>query len=255
MQDGSAVGAVGRFLRAGKACVRSAPVVMALAGAAGAQTFTPPQGCTGFLTVQARGCKVSNHYTCSADAPGDQWRVDFNRDGAYFVSRIDRETQWVLSLDLDDGTEQRLAPNPADPASFSGLLATGTDTYDFGQITGGGRQTRIRGFDTLTGRKVVIDGIELEETSFELRESLPDGTVLNTGRGREYIHRAWRLFFAGPSEWDGGGGFEPLDRSPVTFAQPGEPGFMSAKPDYDCDAQLARSPAPAPAQETRHDPL
>lgn len=240
-------------MRAGGACVRSAAVLLMLAQVGGAQTFTPPQGCTGFLTVQARGCKVSNHYRCSADAPGDQWRVDFNAEGPYFVSRIDYETQWVFSLDLGDGTEQRLAPNPADPASFSALLATGTDSYDFIQTGSDGRSTRVRGFDTLTGRTVTIDGIALEETSFELRESLLDGTVLNTGRGREYIHRDWRLFFSGPSEWDGGGGFEPLDRRPVTFAQPGETGFMSSKPTFDCDAQLAR--APAPAQEIRHDPL
>ncbi len=230
-------------------------MLAALAAPAAAQTFTPPPGCTGFLTVQARGCKVSNHYRCTADAPGDQWRVDFNADGPYFVSRIDRETQWVFSVDLFDGVEQTLAPNPADPASFSGLLATGTDTYDFVQTGSDGRSMRIRGFDTLTGRKVVVDGIELEETTFELRESLPDGTVQSTGRGHEYLHRGWRMFLSGPSEWDVGAGFEPLDRSPVTFAQPGERGFMSAKPDYDCDAQLARSPAPAPAQETRHDPL
>lgn len=226
-----------------------------LAAPAAAQTFTPPPGCTGFLTVQARGCKVSNHYRCSADAPGDQWRVDFNADGAYFVSRIDVETQWVFSLDLADGREQTLAPNPVDPASFSTLLATGKDSYDFVQITKGASNTRVQGSDTLTGRKVVIDGVTLEETTFELRESLPDGTVQSTGRGREYIHRDWRMFLSGPSEWDVGNGFEPLDRSPVTFAEPGERGFMSAKPDYDCDAQLARAPAPALAQETRHDPL
>lgn len=219
------------------------PALIALACMAAvsakAQTFEPPPGCTGFLTVQARGCKVSNHYRCAADAPGDQWRVDFGQDGPYFVSRIDRETQWVLSVDLISGVEQQLAPSPADPASFSGLIVTGTDTYDFSQISSDGGTNRIRGFDTLTGRKVVIDGIELEETSFEFREADAMGNPVSTARGNEYIHRAWRLFFSGPSEWDSGEGFEPYDRSPVTFAQPGEPGFMSMKPEFDCDAQLA----------------
>ena len=206
---------------------------------AAAQTFTPPEGCTAFVTVQARGCKVSNHYRCSGDAPGEQWRVDFDGEGAYFVSKIDAETQWVLSVDLISGIEQRLSPAPADPASFSGLLSTGTDTYDFGQTGSDGRQSRVRGFDTLTGRKVVIDGITLEETAFELRETAEDGSLLNAGRGHEYIHRDWRLFLSGPSEWDGGEGFRPVDRSPVTFAGPGEPGFLSARPDYDCDVQSA----------------
>ena len=209
------------------------------APAVSAQTFTPPPGCTGFLTVQARGCKVSNHYRCDGDAPGEQWRADFDAEGPYFVSKIDYETQWVLSVDLISGSEQTLSPNPADAASFSGLLATGTDTYDFGQTADTGGSTRVRGFDTLTGRKVVIDGVELEETNFELREMQADGSLLHAGRGKEYIHRTWRLFFSGPSEWDGGEGFRAVDRSPVTFAQPGEAGFMAAKPEYDCDAQLA----------------
>lgn len=34
-----------------------------------AGSFTPPEGCETFLTVQARGCRVSNHYRCEADAP------------------------------------------------------------------------------------------------------------------------------------------------------------------------------------------
>ena len=36
-----------------------------------ASTFTPPAGCTTWLTVQARACRVSHHYRCTADAPGD----------------------------------------------------------------------------------------------------------------------------------------------------------------------------------------
>lgn len=216
------------------------PALLALlASPAMAQTFVPPPGCTGFLTVQSRGCKVANYYKCDADAPGDQWRVDFGAEGAFFVSKIDFETQWVLSLDLITGLEQQLAPNPQDPASFSGLLSTGTDTYDFRQTGNDGSETRVRGFDTLTGRKLVVDGVELEETSFEFRETRADGGALSTARGNEFIHRGMRLFFSGPSEWDTGEGFQPYDGSPVTFDRPGEPGFMSMKPEYDCDAQLA----------------
>lgn len=201
--------------------------------------FTPPPGCEGFLTVQSRGCKLSNHYICAADPAGDQWRVDFGPLGPYFVSRIDAEAQWVQSLDLISGEEQELAPGAADPASFSGLIQTGTDTYDFAQVSSDGSRNRVRGFDTLTGRKVVIGGVELEETGFEFRETTADGTFLNAARGHEYIHRKWRLFFSGPSEWDGGEGFTAYDHSPVRFDQPGDKGFMAVTPEFDCDAQLA----------------
>lgn len=241
--------------RALAACLCAGALLPALPTAA--QVFTPPPGCTGFLTVQAKGCKVSNHYRCEADAPGTQWRVDFNIDGAYFVSQTDAEAQWLRSVDLRSGVEQELAPDGLDPASFSGLIETGTDTYDFAQISSDKQRNRVRGFDTLTGRKVTIDGIALEETSFEFRETLADGTFRHAARGNEYIHRGWRLFFAGPSEWDDGNGWQPYDRSPMTFAQPGEPGFMSTKPEFDCDAQLARAVPTNDqlARETRHDPL
>ncbi|MDZ4134106.1 MAG: hypothetical protein U1D06_00720, partial [Paracoccaceae bacterium] len=128
-------------------------------GAAHAQTpFAPPAGCTGWLTVQARQCRVSNYYTCAADTPGDQWRADFYQDGPFFLSRIDREGQWMESIDLFPTQRQSLVPDPEDPASFSALLG-GLDTFAFELTKDDGTQTRVKGYDRLTGQAVVIDGI------------------------------------------------------------------------------------------------
>ena len=138
------------------------PAVPATAQSAMPGVFSPPPGCTGWLTVQSRGCRVSNHYRCEADAPGDQWRADFDQEGIFFVSRIDRETQWIESFDMFPTTRQILLPDPADPASFSTLLSTGIDTFDFGLAEDGGSQSAVRGFDRLTGRSVTIDGVTLE---------------------------------------------------------------------------------------------
>ena len=74
-------------------------LLLASPGLAG--TFTPPESCTATLTVQGRGCFVSNYYTCTKDAPGDQWRADFDQEGMFYLSRIDSETQWVESYDLN----------------------------------------------------------------------------------------------------------------------------------------------------------
>jgi hypothetical protein len=204
-------------------------------------TFSPPAGCTGWLTVQSRGCRVSNHYRCSADAPGDQWRADFDQEGIFFVSRIDRETQWVESFDMFPTTRQTLIPNPADPASFSTLLSTGIDTFDFGLAQDDGPQSQVRGFDRLTGRSVTIDGVALEETEFEYRETAPDGTVLNAAKGHEYINRDWRLFLAGTSEWEGPDGTLPIDGTPKQFIFPGEPGFFTTEPIFDCDVTMSQA--------------
>lgn len=202
-----------------------------------AGTWTEPAGCEVYVTVQSRACRVSHHYQCSADAAGDQWRVDMDQEGAFFFSRIDREGQWVESL---GETRQTLDPSPADPASFSDLLALGIDTADFGVTNEDGTGSRYSGFDRLTGEEVVIDGITLSETEIDFTEHAADGTVLGRARGREYIHPDWRVFFAGPGERDlGDGQWLPIDGSPVEFVFPGEPGFLSTQPIYDCDVLTA----------------
>ena len=210
-------------------------------------TWTAPEGCEIFLTVQSKLCRVSNHYRCAADAPGDQWRADFDQEGLFFTSRINFETEWVESFESNPPTRQWLDPAPEDPARFSELLSSGVDTYAFGLSHDDGYRSAVRGFDRLTGRTVTIDGVALEETEFDYTETDGSGTVMRRGRGHEYISREWRMFFAGPGETDlGDGQWLPIDGSPMDFVFPGEPGFASTRPLYDCDALTARGPGPLP---------
>lgn len=224
------------------------PAAPALAGA-----WTAPEGCEVFMTVQSKACRVSQYYRCLADPHGDQWRADFDQEGPYFLSHIDGEGQWIESFDLNPTSRQTLEPMPTDPASFSELLSSGKDSFAFGLTNEDGTSSGVSGFDRLTGKTVVIDGISLSQTEFEYTESDPMGTILRRSRGNEYIHPEWRLFFAGPSEWDPGDGtWLPMDGSPVEFIFPGEPGFLKTQPIYDCDAIMSRAPAP---KENSHDNL
>lgn len=207
--------------------------------ASAAGSFTPPQGCTGWLTVQARACRVSNYYKCTQDAPGDQWRTDFDQEGLFFASRTDAEGQWVESIEMNPMVRQTLDAGAEDPSSFTELLS-GLDTFAFGLSRDDGQSSRVRGFDRLTGKTVVIDGVTLTQTAFEYTETDASGTFLRRSRGNEYIHPDWRVFFAGPSEWDGGSGYAPIDGSPVQFIFPGEPGFFTTAPLFECDAVLSR---------------
>lgn len=208
-----------------------------------AGTWTAPEGCEIFLTVQSKLCRVSNHYRCAADTPGDQWRADFDQEGLFFRSRINFETEWVESYDSMPPTRQWLDSNPEDPARFSELLSSGTDTFSFALSHDDGYHSSVRGFDRLTGRTVTIDGVALEETEFDFTETDDFGTVIRRGRGHEYISREWRMFFAGPGETDlGDGQWLPIDGSPVDFIFPGEKGFASTQPLYDCDALTAEGP-------------
>ena len=230
------------------ACLAT-PAAPALAGA-----WTAPEGCEVFMTVQAKACRVSQYYRCVADPDGDQWRADFDQEGPYFLSHIDGEGQWIESFDLNPTVRQTLDPNPADRASFSELLSSGVDTFALGLSKNDGSASQVSGFDRLTGKTVVIDDIPLSQTEFDYTETGPDGSILRRSRGYEYVHPEWRLFFAGPSEWDPGDGtWLPMDGSPVQFIFPGEPGFLKTQPIYDCDAIM--SFAPAPQEEPLYDNL
>lgn len=219
-------------LMAGLAFVACGPALPALAGSA----FTPPKGCTGYLTVQMHGCIVSNHYKCDTDPKGDQWRVDFNQNGPFFVSRIDAETQWVETLDLAAGTHETLKQPSAAPASFSDLLAKGKNAYDFTTVTDDGKVEHVTGTDTLTGVTRVVSGVTLEQTDFDTTAKRDDGTLIWHSKGHEWIDRAWRLFLAGAGTWDDGSGPTVFDNTPVALIQPGSKGFMSSSPEFDCNS-------------------
>lgn len=222
---------------------------------AAGKLFTPPAGCEAYLTVQSRGCRVSNHYTCSADAPGDKWRADFDQEGIFFLSKVDDEAQWIESIDQFPTVIQTLDPNPKDPASFTNLL-TGKDTFDFTISRDDGTASHVTGFDRLTGKSFVIDGVTLQQTQFEFTETDLDGNMLNKSSGNEFISPEWRMFFSGPSVWDNGSGPVPLDGSPVQFFNPGEPGFLATEPMFECDAIMSSFPMQSkPAEALRHDDL
>lgn len=213
-----------------------------IAAPAFAGSFTPPEGCTAKLTVQSRGCYVANYYTCEADNVGDQWRADFDQEGMFYLSKIDSETQWVESFDMNPTVKQTLDPNPLDPANFSSLLSTGRDDFIFGLTKDTGEKTNVRGFDKLTGKTVEIDGVTLLQTEFDYVETDESGTELRKARGYEYVSAEWRNFFSGQSEWWNGSEWLPIDGSPMQFVLPGEKGFAATQPIFECDAVMSSLP-------------
>lgn len=214
-----------------------------------AGNFTPPQGCTGFLTVQMHGCMVSNHYTCSSDPKGDKWRIDFNADGPVFVSHTNYESEWVESYDLGEGTHEVLQRPSKRPASFSDLLKTGTDTYDFTVVTDDGVRKHVTGTDKLTGKTRVLNGVTLEQTEFQTTETDATGKPLWSSKGHEWINRDWRLFIAGTGVWQDEKGKVPFDNSPALLLQKGQKGFMSTTPEFDCNSVMSELVLPPKPQQ------
>jgi hypothetical protein len=212
---------------------------MVLAGPVlGAGKFPVPAGCTAIATVQQRNCQVSQHYRCSQDAPGEQWVVMLDSEGPFFASKIDSETRWIESIDLDTGETDRIGAE-TDPASFTTLLDTGTDTFDFETESSNGEVRRYKGYDRLTGERVMIDGVPLERTEFDLSAYATDGSLIWRRKGRQLIHREWRLFYSDAEDFVNGFGdtVSTVD-APVRFDFPGDTGFLADKPEYDCDMMM-----------------
>ena len=213
------------------------------AGQAAAGQFTPPQGCTLTMTVQQRSCTVAQHYTCAADAPGDQWVAYFTAEGLVHKARIDAETRWMESTDVASGITDRLEPQARDHASLRTLLAAGRDDFDFWTISDDGERLNHVGQDELTGT-AVIDGMTLDTTRFGLMTYAENGTLLIARSGSQYVSRETGRFYGGletATDWQGE--TETADDRPVRFIHPGQPGFASTVPAYGCNAQMVGDPA------------
>ncbi len=227
-------------LRADLALLFGTAIALGLPQASAAQqTFALPQGCTAYVSIQSRDCSVTHHFTCETDPEGFQRRVDFDQDGPVFFSVIDAETQWVESFSPRSGSTSRLTPGAADPASFSDLMASGEDTFDFlttSDVFGG---TRHVGADRLTGQVETIDGVVLQVTEFEAAAYDSGGGLLYSSTGQQYVNADWGTFLAGTEVTDNGEEVFTSDGRPMAFDFPGDPGFLSTQPIYGCDVVLS----------------
>jgi hypothetical protein len=211
----------------------------AIACTAGAADFRPPPGCETYMTIQSRGCEVSNYYRCEADQPGHQWRVDFGINGKSYQSKTDSEARWLESFSYSEQLAEQIDSEP-DPASLTGLLATSRDTYDFYLTNSARQRLHVVGYDKLTGEEVVIDGVTLKRTEFSLEQTDDFGNLVRRIKGSEYVYPDERTFIGGTSTFElSTGETFPVDGTPKDFIFPGQPGFGSTVPLYECSDMMS----------------
>lgn len=207
-----------------------ATTMMTIPTMALAQTFGVPEGCEGILTVQYKTCLVTNIWSCDSDETGDKWIALISDNGVFSIQRVDREFQWLETYKTS-GAENLIVPAP-DPASMTELIENGLDTYEFTIEKETGNETTV-GFDSLTGEEITIDGETLLRTEFGGSTLDEDGNEVDRSAGRQYISTKHRLFFFGEF-WNADTPDNVTDSSPVEFIYPGEDGFFSERPKFEC---------------------
>lgn len=206
-----------------------------------AANFTPPAGCSLQMTVQNRGCTVSQYYRCDADPEGYQRSAIFGQDGLTHLSTIDAETRWIASESPMSGLGDNLVEEAEDHASFSGLLKDGRDEFDFWTLSSDGMRLHHQGHDILTGETVEVDGQPLERTRFQLTTRSENGEVLIERQGQQFISREFGRFFGGlETSTDWTGARRETNDSPVLFTFQGEAGFGDTTPQFDCDQLMTQ---------------
>ena len=215
--------------------MRSAFLLLMGAGAAHAGTFTPPKGCSAYLTVQGANCVVEHHWTCKGDAAGDKWHGEVDQNGQLiYMGKVNNEAQWVDSYYLPNNEREQLIDGAADPASLTELFATGLDTYDFSIDTPRGVQ-RVVGFDRIVERDVRIDGEPLHRTEYDITITDQNGEVTYASVGNEYVSETYRRFFSGFGEVTAPDAPYRYKANPIEFIYPGEKGYLDNTPKYGCD--------------------
>ncbi len=199
--------------------------------AAAQQSFGAPEGCEALLTVQNKGCVMTNVWQCAADAPGEQWIALITQGGVFSVQKVDAEFQWLEAYKLT-GNERLITP-AEDPASLTELFDAQIDTWDFTLETDDGTERNV-GYDLLTGETTEIDGEILLNTEFQGRTIDGNGNEIEASSGRQFVSEKHRLFFFGQM-WPQDDPSQISDMSPVEFIYPGEPGFFADRPKYGCN--------------------
>lgn len=215
--------------------------------ASSAGTFTPPKGCTAYLTVQMKSCEVSHYWTCKKDPKGHHWVLSMLDDGPSFLQYLDSEFRWLQSFPQRSSISRKLITTEADANSLTELLDTRRDDFDFKQsVLQDGTQIAIEhitGFDRLNGTRVTIDGEPLLVTEFEIDVVSDSGLSAVHTTGNQFVSERFRLFFQGRESETSDGETVHYDDTPVLFIEPGEAGFLSDRPEYGCEAMMSALPA------------
>ena len=189
--------------------------------------------CVGIYSIQKRSCIVENIYRCDTPA-GVLWRKEeFEADDPMNFEVLTEDGQILYVADTVEGPFLSGLIENGDPVSIQEMLTSGVDYYDqiirlHLPIFTDPINAPLRGRLQNLNEQVEIDGIVFDRARLHINLSINAAEI--PGYEDWYIDRATGAFAYGESKILN----KLYEQEPVQVIKPGEPGFMSDRPLYDC---------------------
>jgi hypothetical protein len=199
--------------------------------------LTRPAHCEAVMTVQKRGCVVETIFRCGQGAAMIWRNEEFDAEGPASVSHSTADYVGIEYAQADGSygviSDPALsyAPHPRD------VIAKGTGTgRDSGSIRLGSFRRPVDLLVALTHLPdpLILDGVRLDVFDLAAQMKFPDPMPIINGTGKAYYDPVTGVLFSAETRMD----WPPSDDvpdTPLRIILPGQPGFASTSPTFDCE--------------------
>lgn len=208
---------------------------------------TFPEGCAPLVTVQNTDCEVDIYLACTAP---ERVRVqNYGPDGLDLVEEMTPDWSLKFSVDASGMSGLVVREGPQEPLSGRAVLEGGISEFSYPVDFYLGRpepiRTRLTGAFRMTNRETELDGYALRRIETRMTVALGENALETIQTG--YYSDAFGIFMEGPGSLRVGENVQQVDKGPAKIIAPGEPGFLSVAPLFNCEAEeAALSPGRAP---------
>lgn len=200
-----------------------------------------PVGCEPFLTVQTLACEVDIYLRCET-ADGREVRVqNYGAEGLDSIEALDGDGSLKFSIDPAGQSGIVVRTGPAEPLSRKAMLKDGVSRFvypvDFYYRGPDPEPAELTGEFRMTGQEVEIDGhvLKLLENRMTVALAPPRGPIETIQVG--YYSPEFDVVMEGSGSLRVGDAVQQVRNGPAAFFGPGESGFLSVAPMFNCEAE------------------
>ncbi len=227
-------------------------VVLLLAltgGPALARDVVFPRECTPFVTVQSADCTVLAAARCSGEN-GEILRLQvYDESGLINVEEQTLDWSLLFTASPTEGIGIFVDEGPHDELSRDSVERYGEDYFNYSVVFAvpgmGEFETNLTGILISEDELVEIDGHDLDLYRFRFAATLGENGTLEVDQSA-FGSAEFGFFLNGKGVQRFAGEETDLDSTPVVFFEPGEAGFESADPKFNCGVTDISAPLVMP---------